>query len=80
VVLNGTPEMFTDIYSTKSNRCTCIRSRIKCIRILCHYLSPNFTYAFPQTTQFCVWTALICLGIATGDWLLWTGYWNVRVS
>jgi hypothetical protein len=27
-----------------------------------------------------LWTALFWIGIAPGDWLLWTGYWNVRVS
>jgi hypothetical protein len=48
VVLKGTPVKFKNFYNTKSNTCTRSIIRQKSIRILWYFLSPHFTFAFPQ--------------------------------
>jgi hypothetical protein len=82
VLLKGTPEIITNFYNTKSKSCTCYVNIPKSIRIVCYFLSPNFTYAFPQHPflMMIYWTAIFWLRIATSDLRLWTAYWNIRVS
>jgi len=70
-VLKERPEMFTDFYNTKSNKCTSLTNTLKGIRILCYFLSPHFTYAFPQHAFYVdVVDCIFWLGIATIDLML----------
>jgi hypothetical protein len=70
VTLKERPEMFTDFYNIKSNKCTCHVSRLKSIGILFYFLSLDFTTAFPQHVFYVdVVDCIFWLGTATRDLL-----------
>jgi hypothetical protein len=73
-VFNGAPEMFTDIYKTKSNRRTWLTSRIKNKLFSVISCLPNSHMHFYNSVLM-LWTAFLWLSIAIGGVMLWTGCW-----